>query len=376
MAMFPIAFGVIREVLPEKKLGIGQTIFGSTFPSGAIIGLVGGAAIIQNYGWQLTFVAILPPAVALWFMILKFVQIPKPSVHGGSNASANNQMDRSIDIKGASVMAISIITFLAGITFLQTGESSSLLVTTLFAVSAGAAAAFILIEKRVRSPLIDLKLMSSKNFLPPTMILLLTFLSIFTVYLTIPVMVRSPVPLGFGGDALSVATVQLPFMVVFLIGTVLGGFILNKVNNSQLTLIGTAISAIGFLILLAYHSTETAVQIGLTILAAGLSLSITGGFNVIIVSVPMQMTGIALGMTLLLNLVGMSVGPAFSGALQQAYQGSVPGIQGTFPTGDAYNMIFLAATLISFAAVALALVVSRSKPKVEMVTNSKTVSPH
>src|SRR5215831_9649803 len=33
MAMFPIAFGVIREILPEKKMAIGQTIFGATFPS-------------------------------------------------------------------------------------------------------------------------------------------------------------------------------------------------------------------------------------------------------------------------------------------------------------------------------------------------------
>jgi MFS family permease len=31
MAMFPIAFGIIREVLPEKRLAIGQTIFSSTF---------------------------------------------------------------------------------------------------------------------------------------------------------------------------------------------------------------------------------------------------------------------------------------------------------------------------------------------------------
>src|SRR5574338_1243910 len=29
MAMFPIAFGIIREVLPENRLGIGQTIFSS-----------------------------------------------------------------------------------------------------------------------------------------------------------------------------------------------------------------------------------------------------------------------------------------------------------------------------------------------------------
>src|ERR687887_913749 len=35
MAMFPIAFGIIREVLPEKKLAMGQTIFSSTFSGGA-----------------------------------------------------------------------------------------------------------------------------------------------------------------------------------------------------------------------------------------------------------------------------------------------------------------------------------------------------
>src|SRR5215210_6981622 len=41
MAMFPIAFGIIREVLPEKKLAIGQTIFSSTFSGGAVVGLIG-----------------------------------------------------------------------------------------------------------------------------------------------------------------------------------------------------------------------------------------------------------------------------------------------------------------------------------------------
>ena len=71
MAMFPVAFGIIREVLPEKKLAVGQTIFTSTFSGGAVVGLIGGAAIIQSFGWQATFMAILPAAIALWFMILR-----------------------------------------------------------------------------------------------------------------------------------------------------------------------------------------------------------------------------------------------------------------------------------------------------------------
>lgn len=364
MAAFPIAFGIIREVFPEKKLAMGQTIFGSMFPAGAVIGLVGGAAIIQNFGWQATFLAVLPVAIALWLIIVKFVHVPG-SVPMESKAEAGNSNpsnDRTIDIKGTLALASTIILFLTGITFLESnGAGSWYQIAALFVTSGASLAAFIAIEKRTLSPLLDFKLMKNKNFLPPTIILMLTFLSIFTVYLTVPVMVRSPEPLGFGGDALAVASVQLPFMIVFMIGTILSGFILNRMKNTKLTLIGTAISTIGFFVLLMFHTTENMVSIGLTILAAGLSLSITGGFNVILVSVPMQMTGIALGMTLLLNLVGMSVGPVFAGIIQQMYQGTVEGVDGQFPTADAYNLIFVTAAFVSLASLALALAVSRGK---------------
>jgi MFS family permease len=355
MAMFPSAFGIIREVFPEKRLATAQTIFSSTFPGGAVIGLVGGAAIIQNFGWQATFLAILPIAIALWLTIVKFVQVQSPVSMEASNMSN----DRTLDIKGTLTLAATIILFLTGITFLDSSSGSAAYqIAGLFVASGVSLAAFIAIERRVRSPLLDFKLMTSKSFLPPTIILMLTFLSIFMVYLAIPVMVRSPEPLGFGGDPLNVASVQLPFMIVLLIGSIMSGFMLNRVKNIKLTLIGTVISAIGFVILLMFHSTENMVSIGLTILAAGLSLSIAGGFNVILVSVPMQMTGIALGMTLLLNLVGMSVGPALSGIFQQMHQGTVEGV-GQFPSAEAYNLIFLTAALVSLASVVLALQVYR-----------------
>jgi MFS family permease len=365
MAAFPIAFGIIREVFPEKKFVMAQTIFSSMFPAGAVIGLVGGAAIIQNFGWRATFLAVLPVAIALWLMIVKWVRVPSPPSMeiGIKTGNGNPPGDQTIDVKGTLALAATIILFLTGITFLQSnGAAPSYQVAALFGASAASLAAFIAIEKRTRSPLLDFNLMKNRNFLPPTIILMLTFLSIFTVYLTVPVMVRSPAPLGFGGNALSVASVQLPFMIVFMVGTIMSGFILSRIKNTSLTLIGTAVSTMGFFILLMFHSTENMVSAGLTILAAGLSLSITGGFNVILVSVPMQMTGIALGMTLLLNLIGMSVGPVFAGIVQQMYQGTVAGVEGQFPTQEAYNLIFITAAFISMASVAFALAVSRGKP--------------
>jgi MFS family permease len=291
---------------------------------------------------------------------------------GSSSGNASN--DRTIDIKGTLALAAAIITFLAGISFLEDiggGDDSSGVyqIAGLFAASAVSLVAFITIEKRVHSPLLDFKIMTSKSFLLPTIILMLVFMSIFMVYLTIPVMVRSPEPFGFGGNAFAVASVQLPFMIVLLIGTITSGFILNRVKNTKLMLLGTAISTIGFFVLLAFHSTENLVSIGLTILAAGLALSISGGFNVILLSVPMQVTGIALGMTLLLNLVGMSLGPALSGAFQETYKGTAPGVAGFFPTDHAYNLIFITAAFVSLASVVMAISVSRIRIKTETIMN-------
>lgn len=376
MAMFPVAFGIIREAFTEKKLALAQTIFSSTFSGGAVVGLVIGAAIIENYGWQSTFLAILPPAIALWFMIVRFVRIG----HGSQSASMESEAaragagghensnsthppgDRSIDIKGTLALAATIVTFLAGISLLENSSGSAVyLLAGLFAASGASLAAFIAIEKRVSSPLLDLKLMTSRLFLPPVIILMLVFMSIFMVYQTIPVMVRSPQPLGFGGDAITSARVQLPFMIVLLIGTITSGFLLNKVGNVRLLLIGTAVSTVGFFSLVMAHTTEDMVSVGLGIIAAGLSLTIAGAFNVVILSVPMQMTGIAIGMALLLNLVGMSVGPSLAGEFQQMNQGTIPGVPGVFPTENAYVMIFLTAAIVSIASVVMALSVSRRK---------------
>jgi MFS family permease len=380
MSMFPIAFGIIREILPEKKLAIGQTIFSSTFSGGAVVGLMVGATIIQNFGWQATFFSIFPIAVILGLVIRKIIHVRDPSTmeakvkEGGGGREReevrNEKKDSSsttntetIDVKGTLALAVTIISFLAGISFLESSTSNTgYQVAVLFSVAAISLAIFIVIEKKVSSPLLDLKLMTHRMILPASIILMLVFLCMFMVYQTIPIMVRSPQPLGFGGDAVVTASVQLPFMIVLLIGTIMSGFILNKVGNTRLTLLGTIISAIGFFSLLLFHSTEFMVSVSLTIISAGLSLSITGGFNVVLLSAPIQMTGIALGMALLLNLVGMSIGPSIAAMFQQMYQGTVEGVIGEqFPTQEAYNLIFLTAALISLASVALGLALARRK---------------
>ena len=366
-SMFPIAFGIIRETLPIQKLAMGQTIFGSTFSGGAVVGLLVGATIIQNYGWHFTFLSVFPVAVILALIIKKFIHVKYPldsNVPGVARAEedANGMISKSIDLKGTVALASTVISFLAGISLLENSIAESVVgldIAGLFAVATISLGSFLVIERRASVPLIDLKLMTNKMLLSATIILMLVGLCTFMVYQTIPIMIRSPKPFGFGGDPIVTANVQLPFMIILLLGTIGSGFVLNRVGNLKLTILGTVVGTIGFFSLFAFHSSELMVAITLSIIAAGLSLSFTGGFNIVLVSVPMQATGIALGMTLLLNLIGQSIGPTVAAIFQQTYQGAVEGVAGRFPTAEAYSLIFATAAVLSLTSVVLALLLRR-----------------
>lgn len=347
ISMFPIAFGIIREVLPEKRLAVGQSIFSATFPAGGTIGLLVGANIIQNYGWHATFFTVFPVAVLLGLFILKFIHV------GSIQHTIENKM--SIDIKGSVAFAVMIISFLGGISYLENNIGQGFESIIFFVVAGISLATFIAIEKKTSSPLIDFKLLTNKMLLFGILILLIVGLCTFMVYQTIPIMIQSPQPLGFGGSELTTAAIQLPFMIIFLIGSIMSGFALNKIGNKRLTAIGTIVSTIGFFSLLLFHSSDYMVTITLAIIAAGLSLGFIGGFNIVLLSTPIQFAGIALGMTLLLNLIGQSIGPSIAGMFQQMHRATVQGVSGSFPTPEAYNLIFLTAAVISLTSVVFAL---------------------
>src|SRR6266498_528897 len=75
MSMFPIAFSTIRDQFPRSKISIGQGVITSMFASGAVIGLTVGGFIVENYGWQSTFLTIIPIAIALLLIIWRLINI-------------------------------------------------------------------------------------------------------------------------------------------------------------------------------------------------------------------------------------------------------------------------------------------------------------
>jgi MFS family permease len=408
ISMFPIAFGIVRDQFPPEKLAIGVGTFSAMFAAGSVVGLAIGGSIIQYFGWRNTFFSIIPIAILLWVIIKRFIYDHNTNQHyliqfspsekssaapseqkQGTNVNSNNNNDlevvttstKSIDIKGAITLAIIVISFLIVFSYLGTGSSSSdgvvgeNSITTPIQIIIGflitgiiSLILFIIIEKRTKSPLIDFKLLSNKIILPANILLLISFLAMFTVYQTIPILVTSPAPVGgLEGDALTTANIQLPFMIVFLLFAPSSGFIISRLGNIKPTLIGSIISTIGFFSILLFHSTESMVAGTLAIIATGLSLTQVGGFNTILESTPRQFSGISLGMTVLLNLIGGAVGPAIAGIYMQTNQVFING--SFFPSLQSYNLIFLTATLLSLVSVVLVLIIRKRS------TSSSSLNP-
>jgi len=385
ISMFPIAFGIIRDQFPKEKLAIGVGVFSSMFAAGSVVGLGLGANIIENFGWRATFFSIVFVAIGLWFIIRRFIhdnqdseeeiQSPEPHIfHDLTNKeikvpetkSKINSSTKTIDIKGTITLAVLITSFLMVLSYSQTDNIENSQIMAFLAVGAISLVLFVVIEKRSESPLVNLQLMTNKMILSANIILVIAFLAMFTVFQTIPVLVRSPEPLGFGENVITTANIQLPFMIVFLLFAPSSGFIVSKLGNVKPTLIGSIVSAIGFFSLFIYHSSEVLVATNLAIIAGGLSLMQVGGFDIVLQSTPRKFSGISLGMTVLFTLIGGSVGPAVAGIYMQANQVFVNDVIGSFPSPDSYNLIFFTIALTSLVPVVLSIFIRK---KLQLVSS-------
>lgn len=380
ISMFPIAFGIIRDQFPIGKLAIGVGVFSSMFAAGSVVGLALGANIIENFGWRTTFFSVVFVAIALWFIIRRYIddrqesvnmidspeQLHTPtSVEKKNNVpneeTTNDKTKKNIDMKGTITLAVTVISLLMVLSYSQSNNIGNYQIAIFLCLGIVSLVLFVIVEKKSKSPLVNFQLMANKTILSANIILVIAFLSMFTIFQTIPVLVRSPQPFGFGETVISTANIQLPFMIVFLLFAPSSGFIVSKLGNIKPTIIGSIVSALGFSSLFLFHSNGILVSINLAIIAGGLSLMQVGGFDIVLQSTPRKFSGISLGMTVLFNLVGGSVGPAVAGIYMQTNQVLIKGV-GSYPSPDSYNLIFLTIALASLIPIALSIYIRKRCP--------------
>ena len=222
-----------------------------------------------------------------------------------------------------------------------------------FVISAASLLVFVVLERKISNPFVNLNLLKHKVLLPSYIMLMATGITMFMIYPTIVQIVRSPLPWGFGGSSIDAANVQLPFMITFLIFASITPLIINKIGSAKPALIGGIISLVGGIGLLLFHSSGVELSASLAIVATGLSLTMTAIWNLVVSGSPKEFTGISVGVGALLLFVGMAIGPAMAGVYMSDHVSN--GTQETYPSPQSYVNIFLTATLLSLVAIVFSL---------------------
>ncbi len=364
LAAIPAAFSLLRDTFPPAKLSIAVGVFGSAYSAGSVVGLLVGASIIQTFGWHATFLAIIPFSILVTLLIAKFVREYEVPNHSNSSknqkdVSAKKGIPFSIDIKGIVALSVTIASFLIALTVIQIGVNNEnvLQIAGAFIISAVSLSIFVIIERRAIPPFVNLKLLRDKILLPSFILLIATGISMFMIYPTIVQLVRSPAPLGFGGDSIDAAHVQLPFMISFLVFASITPFIINKIGTIKPIIIGGIIGLFGTFGLLMFHETEFIVSVDLAIIAIGLSLTMTTTWNMIVSSSPKEFTGISVGIGALLLFIGMAIGPALAGVYMADHENV--GTTVSYPSAKSYDLVFSTVVLLSAVSLGFGFILRR-----------------
>src|ERR1700730_17240556 len=68
-AIVPLALAIIAETFPRERMAAAQGIISATFAVGAAAGLVIGAYIVEDFGWQWAFHSAFVASIALFVLV-------------------------------------------------------------------------------------------------------------------------------------------------------------------------------------------------------------------------------------------------------------------------------------------------------------------
>ena len=344
-AIVPLALAIIAETFPRERIAAAQGVISATFAVGAALGLVLGAYIVQDFGWQWAFHSALVASLALFVLVAKAL----PSGRPGSGAKVNY-----VTI-GLLMVGISLV-----LLYLTEGPYLGWYsAEELAALGAGIAmtVGFFVAESRVKNPLIQLRLLKIRNVQVANAVGIISGIGMFGLFFALTYYTQ--LPKAFGGLGLSVINSGLaiaPATVLMLIGGPLLGRLVQRAGPKPTVILGSLIAIAGLVLFVVNRATTTDVTIDMAISMLGIVGVIIPIVNMITISLPQEAIGAGLGLNTMLRNMGGAVGPVLATTIMSTYTLQVPphvlppGV--TVPSATAFDYIFY----LSIAAMAVGVV--------------------
>ena len=345
-AVFPLAFALVRDVVPEPRwAGAVAAVNASLTVTGSLGTVLAGVVLqVLDHHWLFW----LPAGLTLLAAAGTRWAIPRPPVQ--------RRAPRPVGWASAALLSTWLTLVLLGVTLLAQ-PGSRLLAVALPVAAVPVAAWWVRRERAAADPLVDVRTLWTPSVRATNAATVLLGAGMFGAWMLVPMLVlQDPATgVGLGRPPLAVGL----FMLVNAAGTVavtpLVAVLARRAGARAPIVVGGALAAAAYAGLGLWHADAVQVCAGLLVEGCGIGLAFAGIASAVVDSVPADRTGVAAGINTICRTVGGAVGTAACGALLAASAAT----SGTGrPAAGAYRLAFAGFAI----ALALSAVAARRAP--------------
>ncbi|MHC1560860.1 MFS transporter [Actinomycetospora sp. C-140] len=343
------------------------TLWGAASAAGAAAGPVLGGVLNEATGWQ-----------GLFWLDAAIAAVCVPWVIATVPESRDPDRPRSVDYAGTVLVAAILAPLVFAVTEGGTWGWASAATIGCFAVSALAIVGFVLVERRVTAPLVDLALLRNLLLVVSTIAILIGAGAIAGISFLISLYFQSPA--AFGMSSLQAGLACLPVALVVVVAAPAVTPLAHRFGGRSVVVAGFLLLTGGFVLLTFVGAGWTYLMFlpGLLAVALGLSLSNGPASSAATESVPAAQVGAASGISNMARYVGGAVVTAVVAGLYTSVDANQTA-QGASPSdalATAFSASCLALVVVSALGIPLARRAGRRKKPtaVELAAAAASIS--
>jgi EmrB/QacA subfamily drug resistance transporter len=348
-AVFPLAFGIIRDEFPPARATHGIALISAILGVGGGLGIVLAGPIIDALSYHWLFW--LPLVMVVLAAIGTVLYVPESPI----------KTPGTINWGGGALLSGWVVCLLVAISEAPNWGWTSARTLGLLAAAAALLVAWVRNEQRAREPLVDMRMMRIRGVWTVNAAAFLVGAGMLSSFILIPAFTEAPPSAGYGFNA-SVSQAGLfllPATVMMLLISPIAGRMASQVGARVPLILGCLATCVAFVFLAIAHSEPWNVYVATAILGVGIGLAFASLANLIVDAVPPQQTGVATGMNTVMRSLGGAIGAQIGASI---IAGSA--VDGGLPTEAGFTLAFVVAAVACGLATVASLACERTPQRV------------
>ncbi|AQW49792.1 MFS transporter [Streptomyces violaceusniger] len=337
----PLSFILVRKNLPARASQVAIGLVMALFTGGGMVGTLIAGPLSEELSWHWMFA--LPTIVIIATTLVLMRLMP----HDPPIAS-----DDRIDWPGVALLSGTLLVFMIGLVRVMGDGLPPLAVIALILLVAALATAWVTVERRAASPMVDLRMLAKPAMWHSSVLTLVVTTSFGMVAFLLPQMFAIPAGgYGFGLSTTDIGLLLLPGAIAGAVSDSVGGVVARRFGLRAVLAGGAVVTAATTIALASLHTAAWQLVVAKALAAIAAGVASTALLTRAAAAVDTGDTGIATSLLVVTRVIGVALGSQVGGAILDSGADSKTGL----PTESAFVTGFVTAGLVA----ALALLIVR-----------------